>query len=90
MFRWISYTQAHIPGETSFKLDRHKSLSEARDAFLKFCRSSGYDNSSMMLYGYSDDAWMHAEDFRDVGCPLDYPQRRIIRGERDGVNLERC
>lgn len=90
MFRWISYTMAHIPGEQSFRLERHTNLVEARTAFLKFCRDSGYDNSSMTLYAYSDEAWEQAEDFRDVGCPFDYPNKRIIRGPRDGVRLEHC
>lgn len=89
MFRWISYSHLHMPGNQSFKLDRHESLSEAREAFLKFCRDSGYD-SSMTLYAYSDDAWLSAEDFREIGCPFDYPDKRIIRGPRGGVVLERC
>jgi len=90
MFRWISYTQAHIPGNQSFQLGRHESLADARQTFLKFCHDSGYDASSMSLYAYSDEAWAQAEDFRDIGCPFDYPVRRIIRGERNGVVMEKC
>ena len=78
-----------MPGNQSFKRDRHTSMSDAKAAFEKFCRSSGYD-SSMTLYGYSDDAWLSAKDFEDVGCPFDYPDKRIIRGPRNGVVLERC
>lgn len=90
MFRWISYTSAHIPGEQSFKLDRHENLFEAREAFLKFCQNSGYDDSSMRLYAYDDGAWVFAKDFEDIGCPFDYPDKRIIRGPRNCVVLERC
>ena len=90
MFRWISYTSANIPGEMSFKLDRHESLSAAREAYLKFCRNSGYDDSTMTLYGYSTDAWDSAKSFEDTGCPFDYPNVMISRGPRNGVHQERC
>lgn len=89
MFRWISYSHLHMPGNQSFKLDRHKSISDAKAAFEKFCRDSGYD-SSMTLYGYSDDAWLSAKDFEDVGCPFDCPNRMLSRGPRNGIKLERC
>lgn len=89
MFRWISYSQLHVPGNQWFKLDRHESLTAARVAFEKFCRSSGYD-SSMTLYAYSTDAWESAKDFEDTGCPFDYPDRMLSRGPRNGVKLERC
>lgn len=89
MFRWISYTSANIPGEQSFRLGRHTSMADARAAYLKFCRDSGYDNSDMRLYGYSSDAWDSAKSFEDVGCPFDYPTKMITRGPRNGIKIER-
>jgi hypothetical protein len=90
MFRWISYSQLNIPGNVSFKLDRHKSIADAREAFETFCRNSGYPDSSMTLYVYSGDAWDSAKSFEDIGCPFDYPTKMITRGPRNGIKIEQC
>lgn len=88
MFRWIIYLQQNIPGNISFTLDRVASIDAAKDAFREFCYDVYSDDCSASVYAYSDEAWAEAEDFRDVGCPLDYPDFTIGRGPRGGVRVE--
>lgn len=85
MYRWIMYTSQNIPCNQSFDLDRVSSLDEAREAFARFCDDVGYEDCSATLYAYSDEAWMKAEEFRNVGCPFDYPDRIVERGPMNGV-----
>jgi hypothetical protein len=90
-YQWIMYLHQNgfgggMPGE----LQRVRSIDEARDAFETFCREVYSDDCSATLYAYSDDAWSSAEDFRNVGCPFDYPDRVIERGARGGVKVTRA
>jgi hypothetical protein len=87
MYRWIMYLSQNIPGNMSFGLSRADSLASAREAFETFCEEVYSDDCSATLYAYSDEAWSSAEDFRDVGCPFDYPDKAIERGPRGGVRI---
>lgn len=89
MFRWIAYSMQNSPGNQSFLLSRHESLIDAEDNFERFCREVYSDDCHSALYAYSDEAWESAEDFRDVGCPFDYPDRLIEHGPRGGIVVNR-
>lgn len=84
VYRWIVYVQQNIPGDLSFTLSRVSSLEAAREAIAEFSRDVGYDDCSATLYPYSEDTWREAQEFEDVGCPFDYPDRIIERGPRGG------
>lgn len=88
MYRWIMYVSQNIPCNVSFDLHRVRSLAEAREKFTQFCDAVMSDNCTGTLYWYTDDAWSEAEDFRDIGCPFDYPDRIIERGPRNGVLVQ--
>jgi len=87
MYRYIMYVSQNMPGNVSFDLSRVDSLDGARREYAKFCDAVGTDECSATLYAYSDDAWTSAEEFRDVGCPFDYPDYIVERGPRNGVRL---
>lgn len=84
-YRWIIYIQQNIPCNISFELDRAPSLTAARAKFIEFCEGVMSDECSATLYPYSVDSWAEAEEFRDVGCPFDHPDRLIERGPLNGV-----
>lgn len=88
-YEWIVYLSQHIPGSQSFDLQRARSINDARDQYEDFCAGVYSDDCSATLYAYSDEAWAEALDFRDVGCPFDYPDRLIERGARGGVKVTR-
>jgi hypothetical protein len=91
MIRWIGYTSQNIPGNQSFDLGFYMSLTEAKDAYVNFCKAVGTDECTMTLYStVGDDVeWMveRAREFADVGCPFDYPDRIIERGPLGGVRI---
>lgn len=89
MYRYIMYVSQNMPGNVSFDLLRVHSLDDARCEYGKFCDAVGTDDCSAGLYAYSDDAWTEAGDFRDVGCPFDYPDYIIERGPSNGIRTER-
>lgn len=88
-YEWIVYLSQNISGGQSFDLQRARSIRDAQDQFETFCREVYSDDCSALLYAYSDEAWAQALDFRDVGCPFDYPDRLIERGARGGVKVTR-
>ncbi|MEV7814242.1 hypothetical protein AB0P05_26480 [Streptomyces flaveolus] len=87
-YRWIMYVSQNIPGNTSFDLMRAASLEDAREQYRAYCEAVFSDDCSMTLYAYSDERWAEAEDFRDTGCPFDYPDRIIERGPNGGIVLQ--
>lgn len=88
-YRWIAYTQQTIPGSLSFDLSRHTSLAGAVEHVDQLSHEWLYVDCSATLYAYSAEAWERAEEFRDIGCPFDYPDRLIERGPRGGWRVER-
>ena len=89
-YQWIMYAHQNaygggMPGD----LSRVTSINAAKDALETFAREVYSDNVSATLYAYSDEAWAEAEDFRDVGCPFDYPDRLLELGPRGGVKVSR-
>lgn len=87
-YEWIMYQQMNgLPGSES--VSRVHSIDEAKRALETFSRETYHDNVSATLYAYSDEAWAEAQDFRNVGCPFDYPDRLIERGPRGGMKVSR-
>ena len=88
-YQWIMYAQQNMAGGQSFDLSRVTSIGAAKSALETFAREVCSDDVSATLYAYSDEAWTEAEDFRDVGCPFDYPDRLLELGPRGGVKVSR-
>lgn len=86
-YRYIMYASQDIPCNPSFDLSRVASLDNARREYARFCDAVGTDECSARLYAYSDEAWESAEQFRDVGCPFDYPDYVIERGALNGIRV---
>ncbi len=86
-YRWIMYTMQHMPGNVFSDLKRVDSLSEAVAEYDYFCKAVGTDDCSSTLYAYSEEAWESAEEFRNSGCPFDYPDRIIERGPNGGIRV---
>jgi hypothetical protein len=88
-YEWIMYPQMNgIPGGHT-SVTRVRSIDEAKSELETFSRETYHDDVSATLYAYSDEAWAEAEDFRNVGCPFDYPDRLIERGARGGLKVSR-
>lgn len=89
-YQWIAYFhQNQFGGGMSGDLHRVRSIDEAKSELNRYSRDAYSDDVSATLYAYSDEAWASAEDFRDIGCPFDYPDRVIERGPRGGFKASR-
>lgn len=88
-YKWIMYIQQNIPGNTSFWLERAASDGQAKRLFGDYSDAVGTDDCSATLYAYDDASWASAEEFRGIGCPFDYPDRIVERGDRGGIKLSR-
>lgn len=86
-FRWIMYTAQNIPGNISSDLTCVGSLADAKLDFAAYCATVGTDNCHARLYPYSDEDWASAEEFREIGCPFDYPSKLVQMGPRGGVTV---
>lgn len=84
-YRWIVYLAQNIPGNQSFDLSRATSIEDAKEQYRQYCKDVYNDDSHATLYAYDAERWTDAEDFRDTGCPFDYPDRIIERGPLGGV-----
>lgn len=90
---WITYASQNIPGSQSFDMEYFKTLEGAVQGYRNFCNEIMSDECTMTLYwcpngpeGY--EMREQAEQFRDVGCPFDYPDRIIERGPKGGVLVQ--
>lgn len=88
--KYITYTSINMAGNRSFQLDSVKSLEEARDIFRDFCDGVMNDDCHMTVYTYSVEGWASALEFKEVGCPFDYPEYIIERGPMGGVITQKA
>lgn len=85
-YRWIMYL--HQP-HSDFDLVRVRSLEEAKIELEAWSRSVfAYEQASATLYPYSMEDWAEAVEYREIGCPFNYPSKRITFGPRDGLVVE--
>lgn len=89
-YKWIMYVAQSIPGNMSFELERATSDEHAKTLFTNYRDAVGGGECNATLYAYDGEAWESAEEFRDIGCPFDYPDRTVEVGPRGGVKLARC
>lgn len=85
-YKYIAYVQRDMPGDRSFELHRFRKDSEVLEYLRELERETG-DQWSASLYPYSTEDWWEAGDFRDIGCPFDYPWKVSERGPRGGLKL---
>lgn len=95
-YRWIIYLHNPVGG---FGVDRVTSLESAKGALVDYCEGTGFYadlqattgeyGCTADLYPYDAESWADAEDFRNTGCPFDYPTYQVKRGPRGGVRVER-
>ncbi|MGN7135779.1 hypothetical protein [Streptomyces pseudogriseolus] len=86
-YRWIVYLHQPGPGAMSFDVVRVENLGEAVAALEAYEREVYADGCTASLYPYSETDWVAAEDYRDTGCPFDYPSKVIERGPRGGMRI---
>lgn len=86
-YRWIMYIGQNAFGP-SFDLQRVTGIGAARAAFEEYCRAVYTDECAATLYAYSEEDWASAVEFKDSGCPFDYPDKVIERGPRGGIRVE--
>lgn len=83
--RWIMYASIVMPGNQSSKLTCHESLEWCKKSLESFSEQCGMDTVYATLYAYSDDAWLSAREYEDIGIPFDCPDRIIERGPKGGL-----
>lgn len=95
-YRWIIYMHNPLGG---FDVDRVTSLDAAKSALVEYCKNTGFHadlqvtgeyGCTATLYAYDPARWLTALNFRDAGCPFDYPDRLVKRGPRGGTRVESC
>lgn len=84
-YRWIVYMYT---AQGSFDVVRVETLLDAERALIAYGYATyEYERVTASLYPYSAENWADAEDFRDSGCPLDYPSKTIEFGPRGGARI---
>lgn len=87
-YRWIVYMHQPGPGcFMSFDVVRVENIREALGALETYEREVYEDGCTASLYPYSEEDWAAAEDYRETGCPFDYPSKVIERGPRGGMRV---
>lgn len=89
-YHWIVYLSQNFPGNILFDLERATSIAQVRELYADYCRAVGTDECTATVYPYSDAEWASAVEYRDSGCPFDYPSLIIERGPRGGIRVERA
>lgn len=87
--RWIMYAQHNIPGVRPSDLTEQRSLESAKRELADYAEAVQYDDVLAVLYHWAPERWAEALEFKDVGCPFDYPDRLIERGPRGGFVIVR-
>lgn len=82
--RYIAYM--HVPFGHTGELMGFNSVRAVRDYFA----DSDYDNASVYACLFDVDMWRSALEYRETGCPFDYPTYVMDRGPRGGVVVERA
>lgn len=85
--RWIVYLYVNSPAG-SWDVVQAKNLREAVSALETWSEQMGTDDVSASLYPFTPDDWQSAMNFRDTGCPFDYPTKVIERGPRGGFSVK--
>lgn len=85
MTKWILYSGQDFGGE---EITKHDSLAECRERvkYNNSCTSSYWNGR---VYPYTEENWEDAMDFKDSGCPFDYPSYLVETGVRGGVSVSR-
>jgi hypothetical protein len=85
-YRWIVYLNQPVFG--SFDVERVESIEAAKAALVRYGNETYvYEQATATLYPYSTEDWAEAVEYREIGCPFDYPSKQIERGPRDGVKV---
>jgi hypothetical protein len=84
-YRWIMYAHQPLGG---FDVFRVESIEHAKRALERYGRDTFvYEQATATLYPYTEEDWVEAEDFRETGCPFDYPSKVIERGPKGGMKV---
>lgn len=87
--KWIMYLSQNTPDNITSEVTPVMSTDDAVRAFKEFCDAVGTEECTGRLYPWTVEDWQSALEFRDVGCPFDYPSYVVERGTRGGVRVER-
>lgn len=83
-YRWIVYLNHPMGG---FRIERTTSIKAAK--FALYAYDFGlYATPTATLYAYSEEAWEEAEEYREIGCPFDYPDKIMEFGPKGGIRVE--
>lgn len=85
--RWIVYMYKGEEFSSEFGLITAENGREAMEALKNYVGSGTSADAGASIYPYTPEDWESALDFKDSGCPFDYPSKRIDRGARGGFRM---
>jgi len=92
-YRWILYLHNPVGG---FEVTRVTSKEAAKAELIAYGKATGFHQDLTVsgnygptgsLYPYTRQGWESAEEFRESGCPFDYPSYLVKSGPRGGVTV---
>lgn len=83
--KWILYSAQDFGTE---EITVHSSLKECEER-IRYNNSCTIDCWNGRIYPYTEENWEDAMDFKDAGCPFDYPSYLVETGVRGGVSVKR-
>ncbi|MBT2609908.1 hypothetical protein J7I97_16910 [Streptomyces sp. ISL-87] len=88
--RWIVYMYRGEEFSSEFGLITAENGRKAKEALKEYVGAGTSAEASASLYPYTPEDWADAQDFKDAGCPFDYPSKLIERGARGGFRVVQC
>jgi hypothetical protein len=79
-----------------FDVIRIRNLNEAKIHLEAYGENTGFGQALQVngeygctgsLYGYTEEDWAEAQEFKTSGCPFDYPAKLVKNGPRGGVRV---
>lgn len=83
--KWILYSGQYHGSE---EITVHSSLKECEER-IRYNNKATTDYWNGRVYPYTSENWEDAMDFKDAGCPFDYPSYLVETGVRGGVSVKR-
>ncbi|MFD8018903.1 hypothetical protein ACFV6G_00500 [Streptomyces lavendulae] len=88
--RWIVYMYRGEEFSSEFGLVTAENGREAREALKEYVGAGTSPEASASLYPYTPEDWVQAQEFKNAGCPFNYPSKLIVRGARGSFRIEQC
>lgn len=87
--RFILYVSNVIPGNVSFELITATGKLDAVQRVRQFADDTGMD-ACATVYGFDSESWAEAQEYREIGCPFDYPMGTVDLTDSGTYKFNEC